>query len=76
MRKAPSQWCVHENVLAEWRGAAGDRPARVGLVLAVHPGGANKVKLQWRDDGTRSDWLAVEQLCKPSPVEEEQTVEG
>jgi hypothetical protein len=70
-RSSPTRWCARLEGLAEYCGdetatVDGLARSRVGLVVALHPGGANKVKLQWLSDGTRSPWLPVEQLLEPN----------
>ena len=69
-RSSPSRWCPRLEGLAEYCGdetATVDSVAksRIGLIVALHPAGANKVKLQWLSDGTRSDWLPVTELFEP-----------
>ena len=64
-RQSPSVWCVKEKSLAEYCGQETFGAPRVGLVVALHPGGASKVKLEWLSDGTRSGWLAVDELAQP-----------
>jgi ankyrin repeat protein len=70
-RSSPSRWCARLEGLAEYCGDETATPdgvprSRVGLIVAVHPGGASKVKLQWLSDGIRSQWLPVAQLFEPT----------